>query len=56
MTGMDYQNWEKRIVSPEKVLKRIEPGMCVFLSTGTAEPRTLIRHLMDADMNNLQDL
>ena len=50
------ENWEKHTVSPEKVLARIEPGMCIFLSTGTAEPRTLVRHLMDSDMANLQDL
>ncbi|MFW6283825.1 MAG: GNAT family N-acetyltransferase, partial [Desulfosalsimonas sp.] len=50
------ENWEKHTVSPEKVLAQIEPGMCVFLSTGTAEPRTLVRHLMDSDMENLQDL
>ncbi|MCF8027484.1 MAG: GNAT family N-acetyltransferase [Desulfobacteraceae bacterium] len=50
------ENWEKRTVSPEKVLARIEPGMCIFLSTGTAEPRTLVRHLMDSGMENLQDL
>lgn len=56
MTGTDYQDWEQKVVSPDKALRRIEPGMCIFLSTGTAEPRTMVRHLMDSDLANLQDL
>ncbi len=56
MTGTDYQSWETRVVSPEKALERIDPGMCIFLSTGTAEPRTMVRSLMDLNMKNLQDL
>jgi len=27
-------NWKDRIVSPEEVLKRIEPGMSIFIGTG----------------------
>ncbi len=56
---MDKTNkpeWEKRIVSPERVLEKIEPGMCIFLSTGAGEPRTLIKHLMDSRADNLRDL
>jgi len=56
---MDKTNetqWEKRVVSPEKVLEKIEPGMCIFLSTGAGEPRTLIKHLMDSHADNLRDL
>lgn len=56
MPKTDIENWEERIVAPEKALKKIEPGMCIFLSTGTAEPRTMVRHLMDSDLENLQDL
>ncbi len=56
MTGTNYQDWEQKVVSPDKALRRIEPGMCIFLSTGTAEPRTMVRHLMDSDLTNLQDL
>jgi acyl-CoA hydrolase len=56
MTKTDIENWEKKVVSPEKAFKGIDPGMCIFLSTGTAEPRTLVRHLMDSSMENLQDL
>lgn len=49
-------DWEKRVVAPEQVMKKIAPGMCIFLGTGTAEPRTLVKHLMESDLDNLQDL
>ncbi|MDJ0764618.1 MAG: GNAT family N-acetyltransferase [Myxococcota bacterium] len=42
--------------SPEDVLARIEPGMSIFLGTGAAEPRTLVRHLMACQDKNLDDL
>ncbi len=48
--------WEDKIVSPEEVISKIKPGMSIFLGTGVAEPRTLIRHLMASDANNLVDL
>lgn len=44
------------IVSPDEVLKRIEPGMNIFIGTGTAEPRTIVKHLMASKAYNLQDL
>lgn len=43
-------------VSPETVLKKIKPGMSIFLSTGMAEPRTMVRHLMRSQEKNLEDL
>lgn len=49
-------NWEDLIVTPEKALEKIEPGMCIFLGTGAAEPRTLVKHLMSSNADNLQDL
>jgi len=49
-------NWEDRVVSPDKVLEKIQPGMCIFLGTGAAEPRTLVKHLMASNADNLQDL
>ncbi len=48
--------WEERVVSPEVFLSRIEPGMSIFLGTGVAEPRTLVKKLMTSDMSNLTDL
>jgi len=43
-------------VSPDAVLKRIKPGMSIFLSTGVAEPRTMVRHIMRSREKNLEDL
>ncbi len=49
-------SWEDRVVPPEEVLKRLEPGMSIFISTGVAEPRTMVKHLMSSDAPNLADL
>ncbi|MBR9982740.1 MAG: GNAT family N-acetyltransferase [Desulfatitalea sp.] len=49
-------DWKKRIVSTDAALTRIEPGMNIFIGTGTAEPRTLVKRLMASDAYNLQDL
>jgi acyl-CoA hydrolase/GNAT superfamily N-acetyltransferase len=48
--------WKRKLASPEQVLAQIEPGMSIFLGTGVAEPRTLVRHLMESGFPNLQDL
>ena len=48
--------WEKQIVAPEAFLSKIEPGMSIFLGTGVAEPRTIVKKLMTSDMSNLTDL
>ncbi len=48
--------WKKKVVAPEEVLSKIEPGMSIFLGTGLAEPRTLVKHLMESCQYNLQDL
>ena len=45
-----------KVVSPQEVLSKIEPGMAIFLGTGMAEPRTLVKHLMASEGSNLQDL
>jgi len=44
------------LVAPQEVMKRLEPGMNIFLGTGVAEPRTLVKHLMSSDAPDLQDL
>lgn len=49
-------NWKSRVVHPEAVLKKIRPGMSIFLSTGVAEPRTMIKYLMRSRTGNLEDL
>ncbi len=47
---------EKKLRSPDAVIGRIRPGSRVFLSTGAAEPRTLVKYLMADHGANLQDL
>jgi acyl-CoA hydrolase/GNAT superfamily N-acetyltransferase len=49
-------SWKKRVVSPEDILNKIEPGMNIFIGTGAAEPRTLVNCLMHAEGYRLQDL
>jgi acyl-CoA hydrolase/GNAT superfamily N-acetyltransferase len=49
-------SWKDRLVSPETVIRKIKPGMSIFLSTGVAEPRTMVRHLMRSTAKNLEDL
>ena len=49
-------SFEQRLVSPETVLSHIEPGMTIFLGTGVAEPRTLVKELISSRMSNLNDL
>jgi len=47
---------ETKTVTPDQALSHIEPGMNIFLGTGAAEPRTLVKRLMASDALNLQDL
>ena len=50
------KNWENITVPVETVLSKIEPGMTIFLSSGVAEPRTLVKNLIHSDRGNLSDL
>lgn len=56
MNRSGNNDWEKQVVSPEKVFENIEPGMSIFLGTGVSEPRTLVKHMMTSDTVNLRDL
>lgn len=56
MAQNSAMDWKKRLVPPAKVMERIEPGGSIFIGTGMAEPRTLVRHLMATEAPNLQDL
>lgn len=56
MENKDQRPWRDRLLSPEKVMARLEPGMTIFIGTGVAEPRTLVQHLMASEAGNLQDL
>ena len=54
--NMAKPTWENKVVHPDVVLEKVQPGMSIFIGTGVAEPRTLIRHLLAAETGNLQDL
>lgn len=56
MSITDKKEWKSRLITPDKVLSKIKPGMSIFLGTGVAEPRTLIKSLMASDAGNLRDL
>ncbi len=48
--------WENKVVTPERAIAKIRPGMSIFIGTGMAEPRTLVKALMGTSAGNLQDL
>jgi acyl-CoA hydrolase len=56
MTERKNISWKQKIILPKDVLEHVEPGMSIFIGTGMAEPRTLVKHLMASDQLNLQDL
>ncbi|MCP4692546.1 MAG: GNAT family N-acetyltransferase [Desulfobacterales bacterium] len=52
----DKKPWKDLVATPDQVLKRIEPGMSIFLGTGVGEPRTLVKRLMTSEKETLRDL
>lgn len=48
--------WEDLVVHPDVVMDKIRPGMSIFVGTGPAEPRTLVKTLITSESYNLQDL
>lgn len=52
----DLSQWKNRVVSPDEVLRKIKPGSSIFLGTGLAEPRTLVKALTYSNAPNLTDL
>ena len=48
--------WESKLVDPDRVIKKIKPGMSIFLGSGAAEPRTMVRHLMASGTARLEDM
>ncbi len=50
------KDWQKRLVSPQHVLQHIRPGMTIFLGSGLAEPRTLLKHLIESGLPDTNDL
>lgn len=49
-------NWKNLLVSPQEAIDPIRPGMSVFIGTGVAEPRTLLKYLLLSDLHNARDL
>ncbi len=56
MSFVNKNNWESHLVSPETVFSMIKPGMTIFIGTGPAAPRTLMKILLDADEDNIRDI
>ena len=48
--------WEEMVVSPRRVLASIKPGMTIFFGSGVAEPRTLMKCLIESGLSNTNDL
>ncbi|NQU63380.1 MAG: GNAT family N-acetyltransferase [SAR324 cluster bacterium] len=53
---LEHQSWKDMVVSPDVVMDKIRPGMSIFVGTGPAEPRTLVKTLITSESYNLQDL
>jgi acyl-CoA hydrolase/GNAT superfamily N-acetyltransferase len=56
MPKINSSPWKDKIVTPDEVLRKIKPGSSVFLGTGLAEPRTLVKALINSNAPNLTDL
>ena len=56
MSGWLASYTMNKFSTPEEVIRKIKPGMSIFIGTGAAEPRTLVRSLMKSNAGNLTDL
>jgi len=56
MRKTNHNQWQNLVVSPQEVLVKIRPGMTIFLGSGVAEPRTLIKCLIESGVPNTNDL
>ncbi|MGD8257589.1 MAG: GNAT family N-acetyltransferase, partial [Desulfobacterales bacterium] len=56
MSDLANNQWEDLVVTPDEVLAYIKPGMTIFLGSGVAEPRTLMKCLIDSGLSNTNDL
>ena len=56
MSNPANSQWEDLVVAPDEVLAYIKPGMTIFLGSGVAEPRTLMKCLIDSGLSNTNDL
>ncbi len=56
MGKTDYAKWEDQVISPREALAHVKPGMTIFLGSGVAEPRTLMKTLIESGLSNINDL
>jgi len=56
MVSSKSLDWKKKQVSPDDVLRKIRPGMTIFIGTGPAAPLTLMKALLDSDEHNVRDI
>jgi len=56
MPSVKGGRWQDLVVSPDRVLASIKPGMTIFLGSGVAEPRTLMKSLIESGLSNTNDL
>ncbi|MGD8648981.1 MAG: GNAT family N-acetyltransferase [Desulfobacterales bacterium] len=49
-------HWKKKLVTPAEAFHSIKPGMTIFLGSGVAEPRTLMKYFIDSGVSDTNDL
>jgi len=49
-------DWKEKLVTAGDVLQYIKPGMNIFIGSGTAEPRTLVKSLIESGLSDVNDL
>ena len=49
-------DWRGKLVTADDVLQYIKPGMNIFIGSGTAEPRTLVKSLIESGLSDANDL
>ena len=49
-------DWKDKLVTAHDVLQYIKPGMNIFIGSGTAEPRTLVKSLIESGLSDVNDL
>lgn len=56
MNRFSEKDWEYKIVEPEEIIAKIRPGMSLFIGSAGAEPRTMVRQLLRAGRDRLEDV
>lgn len=56
MAHPENWQWPSLVVPPEQAGRHLKPGMSIYLGSGAAEPRTMVRYLMGTDARHIEDL